>query len=279
MTEQMDCQWIENNLEALFCDRLDQEQSRNARAHIENCAVCRSEVQALDAVDPLIKRHFQDELRRAQTQRPRAVRAGRVFGLSAATLALVAILLFVALRAPQATPVAPALPVSVQAPADAKVQAPEPVKNPDAAPAIERTKPAVEPAGAADRMPSAQPARSSNAPEFQLIDAAGYARKLEDFRGHIVVMGVWSGASSDAVANFERLYMAYGSNARFRFLGISNESLAKPANATFPVFYNQGSKLLGAQSGEFVMLDENGSVLLHGSLLKDIDELQRVLQK
>jgi hypothetical protein len=73
--------------------------------------------------------------------------------------------------------------------------------------------------------------------------------------------------------------MAYGSNARFRFLGISNESLAKPANATFPVFYNQGSKLLGAQSGEFVMLDENGSVLLHGSLLKDIDELQRVLQK
>lgn len=277
MIEQMDCQWIENNLEALFCDRLDQEQSRNARAHIETCAACRSEVQALDAIDPLIKRYFQGELKRAAP--PRVVPAGRIFGLSAASLALVAILLFVALRAPQTNPSAPDLPAAVQPPAVAQTQPSEPVKNSDSATtAIERTKP-VEPAGAADRMPSAQPARSSNAPEFQIIDAAGYARRLEDFRGHIVVMGVWSGAPSEAVANFERLYTAYGSDARFRFLGISNESLAKPANATFPVFYNQGSKLLGVQSGEFVMLDENGSGVLRGSLLKDFEELQRALQK
>ncbi len=278
MIEQMDCEWIENNLEALFCDRLGQEQSRIARAHIENCAACRSEVQALDAIDPLIKRYFQGELKKAR--QPRAISAGRIFGLSAASLALVAVLLFVALRVPQTNPSGPGAAASVQPPAAAQIQSAEPVKSPDpATSAVERTKPAVEPAGAVNRMPVAQPAHSSNAPEFQVIDAAGYTRRLEDFRGHIVVLGVWSDASSEAVANLERLYKTYGSDVRFRFLGISNESLAKPANATFPVFYNQGSKLLGALSGDFVMLDETGSVLLRGSLLKDADELQRALQK
>jgi hypothetical protein len=278
MTEQMDCQWIENNLEALLCDRLDQEQSRNAQTHIDNCAACRSEVQALDAIDPLIKRYFQGELKRAG--QPRVVPAGRIFGLSAATLALVAILLIVALRQPQTNPAVPSLPVSVQPPTVAQIQPSEPVKNPDSATAaIERTKPALDPAGATDKTPSVQPARSSNAPEFQVIDAAGYARRLEDFRGHIVLMSVWSGASSEAIANFERLYRTYGSDARFRFVGISNESLAKPVNATFPVFYNQGSRLLGVQSGEFVMLDESGSVVLRGSLVKDFEELLRALPK
>jgi hypothetical protein len=279
MTEHMNCQWIENNLEALLCDRLDPEHAQQARAHIENCAACRSELQAFNAIDPLIKRHFQSELRRAN--QPRVVRGGRIFGLSAATLSLVAALLFVAFRTPQSTPAPPAVHVSVPSPSIAEVQPPLPQdKNPDAgAVVVERAKPAVEPAKPADKTPDAQAARSQNAPEFQVIDAAGYSRKLEDFRDHIVVIGVWSGASAEAVANLERLYKAYGSNARFRFLGISNKKLAKPANATFPVFYNQGSKLLGVQPGEFAVLDEKGEILLRGSLVKDFDELLRTLQK
>src|SRR5215469_9576795 len=103
MTDRLDCRWIENNLEALFCDELEPGQERLARAHIENCASCRREVEALNAVDPLVKKHFQNELRIAQ--QPHAVHAGRAFGLSAAAMALVAVLVFVGLRAPRTTPV------------------------------------------------------------------------------------------------------------------------------------------------------------------------------
>jgi hypothetical protein len=64
---------------------------------------------------------------------------------------------------------------------------------------------------------------------------------------------------------------------KFRFVGVSNARVEKPANATFPVFYNQGSKVFGARSGEFVLLDQNGGVLLRGSLTKDIENLRETL--
>jgi hypothetical protein len=61
----MDCQWVEDHLEAIFCDNLDEEEGRLARAHIESCATCRNEVQAFMAVDPVIKKYFQAQLARA----------------------------------------------------------------------------------------------------------------------------------------------------------------------------------------------------------------------
>jgi hypothetical protein len=277
MNEVMNCRWIENNLEALFCDRLDQEQSQQARAHIDNCEACRREMQAFNAIDPIIKNYFRGELQKAR--QPRRVHAGRIFGLSAAALSLAAVMLFLVLRVPQTSPVLPSGPVASQPPAAINVEPAPEIKNTDTAPAVERAKPAADRTKRTDRVPPAKAAVSPNAPEFLVDDPAGYSRRLEDFRGHIVVMGLWSGASAEAIANLERLYKVYGSNAKFRFVGVSNQSLAKPANATFPVFYNQGSKLLGAQPGEFVLLDENGAVALRGSLVKDFDGLQRFLQK
>ena len=44
----VDCQWIEKNLEALSCDRLNEEEVRLAKAHIEACESCRTEAQARD---------------------------------------------------------------------------------------------------------------------------------------------------------------------------------------------------------------------------------------
>jgi hypothetical protein len=279
MTESINCQWIENNLEALYCDKLDQEQVRLARAHIENCQSCSREVQALNAIDPLVKKYFRRELQIARQRR--TLRAGRLFGLSAATLALVAILLFVALGTPQTQvrhqqPSASLTPQDVAPPA-ARNDVPPPIKNPDETAPVARTKPN-QPTIVPDRTPAGRPAASGNAPEFLVTDLAGYAHTLEDYRGHVALIGVWSGASQEAISNLETLYKTYGGNVKFRFIGVSNARLAKPANVTFPVFYNQGSKLFGARSGEFVLLDENGGVLLRGSLVKDIEILRKAMQ-
>jgi hypothetical protein len=279
MTENINCQWIENNLEALYSERLDLEQVRLARAHIESCQSCSREVQALNAVDPLIKNYFRRELQVAQQRR--TVRAGRVFGLSAATLALVAVLLFVVLGTPQTQlhHDGPAAPIAQNDPAPA-VQKEEtaPIKTPDDGSSLPRSKPVNQPTMTPDRTPAGRPATSGNAPEFLVTDLAGYAHKLEDYRGHVALVAVWSGASQEAISNLESLYKSYGGNVKFRFVGVSNARVAKPASATFPVFYNQGSKLFGAGSGEFVLLDPNGGVLLRGSLTKDIDSLRETLR-
>src|SRR6185369_8643955 len=87
----VDCQWVEKNLEAMQCDRLNPEESRLAKAHIEGCASCKSELQALNAVDPVIKSYYQRELQIAR--RPRAIHKGRVFGLSGAAAVVVIVLL------------------------------------------------------------------------------------------------------------------------------------------------------------------------------------------
>jgi hypothetical protein len=279
MTESINCQWIENNLEALYCERLDPEQVGLARAHIESCESCSREVQALSAIDPLVKNHFHRELQVARQRR--TLRAGRVFGLSAATLALVAVLLFVVLGTPQ-TEVQKVQPSPSVAPREAAPVAQNdltpPVKTPDESAPEARTKPINQPNIAPDRTPPARPATSENAPEFIVTDLAGYAHKLEDYRGHILLVGVWSGASQEAVSNLETLYKTYGGNVKFRFVGVSNARVVKPANVTFPVFYNQGSKVFGARSGEFVLLDQNGGVLLRGSLTKDIESLRETLR-
>src|SRR5262249_42738384 len=231
--------------------------------HIDSCESCSREVHALNAIDPLVKTFFRHELQTAQ--QPRTVHAGRVFGLSGATLALVAILLFVALRTPQTTSVVPAVPAAEQPALIVSNEPPAPLKTPEATGPVERAKPnppTVQP----DRTPPARAANSANAPDLLVTDPAGYAHKIDEYRGHVVLLAVWSRAPQEAISNLEGLYKTYGGNVRFRFLGVSNERLSKPANATFPIFYNQGSKVFGAQAGEFVLLDEQGGLLLRGSL-------------
>jgi hypothetical protein len=279
MTDSLDCKWIEEHFEALFCDRLEPEQDRLVRQHMESCASCRRELEALKAIDPLVKRHFQRELAAAQS--PRVAHTGRLLGVSTAALALVVILLFVVLRAPQTTPAAPAQTVTRQAPVETENLPPAPAKSPDTTnPTVERTKPANEVSRPLDSVTVAPtvPSDSAEVPDLLVTDPAGYSHRLADFRGHVVVIAVWSKASPEAVANLERLYQAHGADPKFRFLGVSNERLAKPANVTFPIFYNKGSKVLRVQSGEFALVDEKGEITLRGSLVKDFDSLRKALQ-
>jgi len=271
----VDCQWVEKNLEALFCDRLSQEQDRLAQAHIRNCDSCNKQVQALNAIDPLVKHYFRQELEIAG--RPRVLHSGRIVSVSGAAAA-VFVILFLLIRTPQTAPVIAPAADAPNATTVVSAESPGPIKR-DEAGELQRAKPSAEPsAPALDRRPVVPPAIRSDAPDFLVTDPAGYSHKLDEYRRHVVVIGVWSADETESISNIERLYKAYGANPKFRFLGITNHYQAKPANTTFPVLYNQGSRLFGAKPGEFVLVDENGAVELRGSLVKDFDSLTKILR-
>jgi hypothetical protein len=274
----IDCQWIENNLEALFSGTLNLEDQGRAQHHIENCGPCAREVAALRSIDPLVKRYFQGELDRARRALPRTIARGRLVALSSAALIAVCVLLFVALRTTHPDSANPRI-VPQQA-----VNSPQPQ---EAAPSvkgtgeteIERAKPADGASTAVVQTPRAAESADKNAPDFNVVDPAGYSRTLSDYRGYIFVLEILRGDQLDVVTNFERLYKEFVSNPKFRFLAVYNDRQLRPANTTFPIAYNRGSKLFGALPGDFVLLDEAGSVRLRGSLVKDMDRLQRALQE
>jgi hypothetical protein len=271
----VDCQWVEKNLEALFCDRLSDQESRSVRAHMDSCLSCRKEAQALNAIDPLIKSHFRRQLEIAR--RPRVIHKGRVFGFGSAAAAVAVVLTLLVVRAPHTSPVVPSVAVLPDTTPVASAETPAPIKN-DATEEPKRAKPSTEPGAPADRLP-AFPAVSSNAPDFLVTDPAGYSHTLDEYRGRVVVIGVWGHDQAESVANLERLYKAHAANSRLRFLGVTNERQTTVVNLTFPVVYNQGSKLFGAQPGDFVLLDENGAVALRGSLVKDFESLTKALRQ
>jgi hypothetical protein len=196
-----------------------------------------------------------------------------VYGTAVAAIAA-SLLVVAGLRAPVTEvghpdpPLPP--PIAEMAPADVAPGAP---KN-EAEPA--RAKP--EPAAPADSVrPAPVPALAANAPDFLVTDPAGYSSTLSGYRGYVALIGVWSSDQPESAANIERLYQSFSANTKLRFVGVTNERQARATNTTFPVVYNQGSRLLGLASGEFVLLDPSGTVELRGSLLTDFDELRRRL--
>jgi hypothetical protein len=275
----VDCTWIEKHLEALSCGTLNSEENEIAQSHLENCGSCAKEVAALNAIDPIVKFHFRRELRRAKQSTPAIPRTIPKRGLAAATSAAVlaaSILLLIEMRTQRHATVVPAASVAHEVTPTAVPESIPPVKSTDAT-GIDRTKPVESNAG--DRIES-RPAISApdgNAPEFLVSDPAGYSRTLADYRGHILILGILDARQSEAESNFERLYTAFASNPKLRFLGVFNDRQPRPANTTFPIAYNQGSKLFGAKSGEFLLLDENAAITQRGSLLKDFAALQKVL--
>ena len=274
----IDCQWIENNLEALFSGTLNLEDQGRAQHHIENCGPCAEEVAALRSIDPLVKRYFQGELDRARRASPRTIARGRLVAMSSAALIAGCVLLFVALRTTQPDSANPPV-VPSQA-----VNSPQPQ---EAAPSVEstgeaeikRAKPADGASIAVVQTPRAAASADKNAPDFMVVDPAGYARTLADYRGYIFVVEILKRDQVDAVSDFERLYKEFSSNPKFRFLAVSDDRPLRPANTTFPIAYNRGSKLLGAVPGDFVLLNEAGTIQLRGSLVKDFDKLELALQQ
>jgi hypothetical protein len=272
----VNCQWIETNLEALFCDTLTEDENRLARAHIETCPACLKEAQALNAIDPLIKTYFRRELEIAR--HPRFLHKGRVFGIGGVAGAAIVVLLLVMVRTPQPTPLLPSVAVTPTAAPVASANTPSPIKENDSE-EVQRAKPSPETSTPADTRPRPVSVIGPNAPEFLVTDPAGYSHTLDEYRGHVLVIGVWNRKQPDSIANIERLYKANADNPKLRFLGVSADSRAKPPNTTFPVVYNEGSKILGAKPGEFVLVDENGAVELRGSLVREFDSLTQALRR
>ena len=264
----IDCQWIEKNLEAVLSDDLTAEDSRLSRSHIEGCEPCRKEVQAMIAIDPLIKKYFQAQLSRAAVSRSSGAPLWRRRAWSVAAVAAVAAVLFaVVLRSPQIETSQP--PSQTQT---ASTEASSVIKKEDVTPEG-RAKPS--PATPGDSTPA--PTIDAGASGFLITDLAGYSRSLEDFRGFTTLIGYWHTDQPESIARLERLYQTFGTNAKLRLIGVTSQRVPKPANTTFPVFYNAGSSVL-ANPGEFVLLTETGAVRMRGSLSKDFDGLSKALR-
>jgi hypothetical protein len=275
----IDCQWIEKNLEALFSGTLSQEDQGRAQHHIESCGRCGREVAALRSIDPLVKKYFQGELDRVRRASPRTVAKGRLLALGSAAFIAVGLLLAVTLwTSPPNSPVPTIQPEHSDAAAHPGV-VPSSESADGTSPQVERAKPAESAPSDTVQTPRVLPTPGSNAPEFLVSDPAGYSRTLDDYRGHVLVIGVVRAGETDATSNLERLYKAFGTNEKIRFLAVSIDRQPKPVNTTFPIAYNRGSKLFGASPGDFLLLNEAGSIQLRGSLIKDLDKLQKILQE
>src|SRR5207249_553562 len=207
----VDCQWMEKNWEALFCDMLSPEQNRIARAHIDNCGSCGKEVVGLKAIDSLVKTYFQRELDRALKLRSadrRPMPAIQFLGLGSAVLVAASLLLVFVLRTPPQQPARPPISAVQGATGSPPSEATPLIKSTDAV-NVERSKP--DASAPVERPQTARTAAAvnENAPQFLVTDPAGYSRTLSDYRGYVLVIGVLNGRQTDSAANLERLYKGF----------------------------------------------------------------------
>ena len=259
----VDCQWIEDNFESFFCDRLAAAEDHRFHAHLENCGDCNRRVTEFRAIEPMIKQVFRHDL--AMARIPARRRSPVALG-AFATAAVSLVLLGVWLIPKQSSDVLPPRrPIAaVAAPAETPS-----VPKVNEAEDVTRTKPQP---GASDRPAISPPAAippvpAQDAPAFVVADSAGYSRNLTDFRGYVLIFGVWSSNQPQTIANLQHIYDAFGKNTKVRILGVTNETGQKPSKGTFPVAYNQGSRLLGATLSEFLVVDGAGNIRHRGSLL------------
>jgi hypothetical protein len=96
---------------------------------------------------------------------------------------------------------------------------------------------------------------------------------LKDYRGSIVVFGRWSAGQPETAQNLERLYQTFGANPRIRVFGVASRREDRLSGTSFPNMFNNGSQLLGARIGQFVVVDAAGKARLRGSLAGDGEAL------
>jgi len=275
----VDCQWIDKNMEALLSGTLSHQDQERARNHLESCGACGKEVAALNSIDPLVKKYFEAELdtvlRRHAAHVPRPSKARNV-ALSTAAVVALSVLVAVMLRTPPVSPTLSSISPEPQVASSQTVATPPALKTTEPN-SLERTKPIETASGDHGQIPRVIATAPENAPDFLVFDTAGYSRSLNDYRGYVFIVGILNASQPESIANLERIYKTFNSNPKFRFLAVSMDRQSRPSKTTFPIAYNHGSKLFGARPGEFVMLDETGSVRLRGSLLQNYENLQRAL--
>jgi hypothetical protein len=264
-----ECQWISTNLEAFFCDRLTAEETRRVYDHIQACLDCHQQVEGIRQVDAVVRRYFRQQLARARVPQRRRF----AWAYAAATAGLAALFIIgITLQLPN--PQAPSPTVSVPAAAPEIKKINEPTE-------IRREKPQDTGSRLAEATP--RPSRPVTPPgaaqaEFLVTDPAGYSRTLDDYRGYVLLLGIVGLDQPQAAANMERVYKTFGPNTQVRVLGIIDERETRPQNTTFPVAYNQDSRLFDASAAELIVIDQSGEVRLRTSLLEDSRDLIQTLR-
>jgi Putative zinc-finger len=261
----MNCQWLNSKLESYFCDGLSEEDRQVFQKHMASCEDCRQRVESLKEIDPLVREVLQRRLaiaRMAAQSNPRP----RLFklGMGAAGLAAaVVLLLVVGLRFAEDTPIPPP-PVAIQPPPVQQLP-PEVKKDPSPESNPSLTKPK----DGTPAKPAPQPQLDSplpDGPDFAITDAAGYTATLETYRGRVLLFAVVSADEKAAIANLQQLYDAFGSNPGIRVFAVARHREDQFNGVSFPVFFNNGSRLLGVQDGKFLLADASGKSKLEGSL-------------
>jgi hypothetical protein len=258
------CEWLNSKLEAYFCDDLAGDEQQRFHAHLASCSDCRQYMESFNRITPLVRGVLQHRLAIAQT----AVRSNgrpRVFKLALATVSTLAVALIVLVVGMRTVHEAPAPAIAVQPPAIQRSAEPDGIKKESQEPPINLAKPL----DGTPAQPAPQPQLDealANGPEFAITDAAGYTLTLETYRGRVLLFGVVSADQKSAVSNLEQLYDAFGSNGRVAMLAVARHRTDDFRGVKVPLFFNNGSKLLGAEAGEFRLLDATGKMRLEGSL-------------
>jgi hypothetical protein len=269
----VDCQWFSTNLEAFFCESLDAGQLQLASEHLKTCLSCRSEVQGLRDLDPIIQEVLKFRLSKANAAAHAPKRSiAFQFGLAGAVLALVGILVLVVFLG-RSGGFGGLLPTSPSAQNGTAPGNPNnDVKVDDETPAL-RAKLDAPNTDLPATKPAPEPAITDASPAFQVTDPSGYSRNLDDYRGRALLIGVWSADRPEAAQNIQRLYEAFGSRKDVRILCVTSRDQERPAGMTCPMVFNNGSRLLETKNSEFVVVDKEGSVQLRGSLAGDTNAL------
>jgi len=257
------CEWLNSKLEAYFCSDLAGDEQQRFQAHLASCADCRQNVESFSAIDPLVRGVLQHRLAIAQT----AVRSNgrpRVFRLALGTVGALAVAVIVLIIGMKNVQEAPAPAVAAQPPAIQSQTEPDGIKKDS----HEQTINLAKPVDGTPAQPAPQPQLDdalANGPEFAITDAAGYTMTLETYRGRVLLYGVVSPDQKSAVSSLEQLYEAFGSNGA-AILAVARHRTDDFRGTKVPLFFNNGSKLLGAEAGEFRLLDPTGKIRLEGSL-------------
>src|SRR5262249_24731385 len=189
-TMKADCRWVHARLEDYFTEKLDPQQRRLLSEHLESCESCTQEVESLRNVDAVVRQLFRHRMSVAQSPKPVRRRILAPLALAGAGIA-VAAMLIIGLWRPQEVP---APPVAV-APAHAPIKEASSIPSPkEEIKAPNQTEPGTKPDASAPstaRNPADPPVKPG-APAFAVTDAAGYSKDLDDYRGSVLVFGLWS---------------------------------------------------------------------------------------
>jgi hypothetical protein len=146
------------------------------------------------------------------------------------------------------------------------------VKVDDQTPAV-RTKPDAPDPKSPGIKPGPEPAIADNSPAFLVTDPAGYSKSLEDYRGRVLLIGVWSADQPETSQNIQRLYETFGNRKEVRILCVASRNQERPIGMTCPMVFNNGSRLLETRSSDFAVVDKEGVVQMRGSLVGDTNTL------